>query len=323
VKAPARDLREGMENPTASLAEFARRHRIAAEQAEELVAAIGPAIYEFDEALYLEENPDVRRSLANGEFNSALHFYFIHGRHENRSGGPELGNPPEVRFKGPIPPRALRKRVHGHTQIYSFEQVGAGVCKDIIAAAGPHISVEARSRVLDFGCGCGRVLVYFKDAVGCELIGSDIDAEAIAWCKDNLSDFGSFVHNGALPPLPLAESSIDFLYSVSVFTHLPEKMQFRWLEELHRVTRPGGLLLLTTRGIDKVPLSWIQRLKFRWKGFVYVAGGKTPGLPDFYRNAFHDECYIRRTWSRFFDIVEFRPRGIGGEQDWTLCGKRV
>ena len=311
-----------MADPSVTLVEFARRHRITAEQAEELLAASGPAIFDFDEALYLEENPDVRRSVENEEFKSALHFFLLHGRHENRSGGPEQDNPPEIRFKGPVPPRALRKRVHGHTQLYSFERVGAAVCADILQAIRGQIELGTQSRVLDFGCGCGRVLVYFKDTVGCEMIGSDIDGEAIAWCADNLSRFGSFVRNGALPPLPLADSSVDFLYSISVFTHLPERMQFDWLKELARVVRPGGLLLLTTRGTEGVPLTRLQTLKFRMKGFVYVPGGKTPGLPDFYRNAFHAETYIRKRWKAFFDVVDSKQRGIAGEQDWTLCRKR-
>jgi SAM-dependent methyltransferase len=310
-----------MADPSVTLVEFARRHRITPEQAQELFAAAGPAIFDFDEALYLDENPDVRRSIGNGEFTSALHFFYLHGRHENRSGGLEQENPPEIKFKGPIPPRALRKRVHGHTQLYSFESVGAAICGNIREALRPHVSLDTGSRVLDFGCGCGRVLVYFQDAVRCNMIGSDIDGEAIAWCKENLSDFGAFIRNDAEPSLPLAESSLDFVYSISVFTHLPEKMQFRWLKELHRVVKPGGLLLLTTRGVDDVPLTRIQRLKFGLKGFVYVAGGKTPGLPDFYRNAFHSEAYVRTRWSAIFDIVEFRRRGIAGEQDWTLCRK--
>jgi ubiquinone/menaquinone biosynthesis C-methylase UbiE len=287
-----------------------------------LLAGTGPGLLDFDEALYLEENPDVRRSIANGEFNSALHFYFLHGRNENRSGGPEVANPPEVRFKGPVPPRALRKRVHGHTQLFSFEFIGAEVSNNILDAVRPHMSPEANSRVLDFGCGCGRVLAYFKDATPCEMTGSDIDGEAIVWCKDNLSAFGTFFQNGSSPPLPIADSTFDLVYSISVFTHLPERMQFQWLNELQRVTKPGGFLLLTTHGIDSVPLNWLQRLRFRLGGFVYVAGGKTPGLPDFYRNAFHAESYIRSRWSKLFEIVEFRPRGINQEQDWTLCRKR-
>jgi ubiquinone/menaquinone biosynthesis C-methylase UbiE len=305
-----------------SLPAFASRHRITVEQAEELVASLGPAILGFDEALYLDENADVRRSIANGEFNSALHFYFLHGRHENRSGGPEAENPPEIRFKGPIPPRALRKRVHGHTQLFSFERVGAAISKNLLDAASRHMSLGVDWHVFDFGCGCGRVFVYFKEAAGCQMTGSDIDGEAIAWCRDNLGDFGNFVQNSARPPLPIADASFDVVYSVSVFTHLPERMQFQWLKELRRVTKPGGFLLLTTRGIDQVPLTWFQRLRFRWTGFVYVAGGKTPGLPDFYRNAFHSESYIRRLWGEYFEIVEFKPRGINVEQDLVLCRKR-
>jgi ubiquinone/menaquinone biosynthesis C-methylase UbiE len=312
-----------MNDEPAFLSAFARRHRISLEQAEELLAGTGPGLLEFDEALYLDENPDVRRSIANGEFNSALHFYFLHGRNENRSGGPEVEIPSDLRFKGPVPPRALRKRVHGHTQLFSFELLGAAISRNILDAVRPHMAVDANSRVLDFGCGCARVLVYVKDAAHCAITGSDIDGEAIAWCKENLSGLGTFIQNRASPPLPLADSSFDLVYSISVFTHLPEQMQFRWLSELQRVTKPGGFLLLTTRGTESVPLTWLQRLQFRLTGFVYVAGGKTPGLPDFYRNAFHAESYIRSKWSRFFEIVEFKPRGVNQDQDWTLCRNRA
>lgn len=227
-----------------------------------------------------------------------------------------------MRFKGAVPPRALRKRVHGHTQLFSFELIGAAICRNILDAVRPHMSLDAATRVFDFGCGCGRVLVYFKDATGSEMTGSDIDGEAIAWCSDDLGDFGSFIRNDALPPLPVPDATFDLVYSVSVFTHLPERMQFQWLKELRRVTKPGGFLLLTTRGTDAVRLNWLQRLRFKLTGFVYIAGGKTPGLPDFYRNAFHAESYIRRKWSELFEIIEFRSRGINGDQDWTLCRRR-
>src|SRR4051794_33071876 len=64
-----------MSDEATSLSAFARQHRITLEQAEELFAGTGPGLLEFDEALYLEENPYVRRSIANGEFKSALLSY--------------------------------------------------------------------------------------------------------------------------------------------------------------------------------------------------------------------------------------------------------
>ena len=35
---------------------------------------------------------------------------------------------------------------------------------------------------------------------------------------------------------------------MSVFTHLPEEMQFKWLDDLFRITKPGGYAIMTFHG---------------------------------------------------------------------------
>ncbi len=92
-----------MTSDSMSTAEFAKRHRITEEQLQVLIQSVGPGIFDFDELLYAEENPDVKQSLAYGEFASAMQFFYLHGRHENRSGGPEYPKPEAVRFPGPRP----------------------------------------------------------------------------------------------------------------------------------------------------------------------------------------------------------------------------
>ncbi|MDP9480571.1 MAG: class I SAM-dependent methyltransferase, partial [Actinomycetota bacterium] len=56
--------------------------------------------------------------------------------------------------------------------------------------------------ILDFGCRCGRTLLWFAGRPqSYALYGTaDIDAEAISWCRNNL-DFAEFGVNDALPPL--------------------------------------------------------------------------------------------------------------------------
>src|SRR6185437_10459243 len=49
-------------------------------------------------------------------------------------------------------------------------------------------------------------------------------------------------------PLPFAEASFDLIITVSVLTHVDEPTQDRLLEELRRVARPGGTVLITTHG---------------------------------------------------------------------------
>jgi len=44
-----------------------------------------------------------------------------------------------------------------------------------------------------------------------------------------------------MPPMSYEDNMFDFVYSISIFTHLPEDMQFAWLQELQRITKPGGI----------------------------------------------------------------------------------
>jgi hypothetical protein len=107
-----------------------------------------------------------------------------------------------------------------------------------------------------------------------------------------------------------------------VFTHLPENMQFHWLRELHRVTRRGACCF--SRRVGQTTFrSRAFSAEISAEGVRLYLRRQTPGLPDFYRNAFHDEAYIRRRWGPLFEVIAHRRRGIAGEQDWTLCRKRV
>jgi SAM-dependent methyltransferase len=276
----------------------------------------------FDENVYLAENPDVAEAVRLGHFASGRAHFIAYGHAEGRSGAPEVENPPEVRFPASLPPPSLRKRVHGVAQAYSFERVGKAVAATLAEAAAGYLPRATRPpTVLDFGCGCARVLAYFKQTGDMDIVGCDVDPEAIAWCRATLGDIGTFRVNGALPPIDVPAATFDLIYSVSVMTHLPEEMQTAWLTELARIAKPGALLLVTTCGIDAVDLSAQDRQVFGAKGFAYCGGRLTPGLPEFYRSAFHSEAYIRRTWARFLEIMEFRPRAINNDQDLVVCRK--
>ena len=159
------------------------------------------------------------------------------------------------------------------------------------------VALGARCRILDFGCGCGRVIRYFhKLSTGSSLYGTDIDTEATSWCQECLSHIGEFTSNDVAPPLPFDAEFFDCIYSVSIFTHLPEDMQFAWLEELRRVTKRGGYLLLTTHGEELFrTTSKEKKDQLRREGFYYSVGAGTEGLPDFYQGlANHQDLILCR-----------------------------
>src|SRR5438046_2874585 len=81
----------------------------------------------------------------------------------------------------------------------------------------------------------------------------------------------------AAPPLAFANATFDLAYALSVFTHLPEAMQHDWMDELRRVVRPGGYLLLTTHGeryLERLDAG--ERRQFQ-NGELVVRWGEAPG----------------------------------------------
>src|SRR5919198_1142369 len=147
----------------------------------------------------------------------------------------------------PIPPRRLRAAV-GSPSIERYFAAGHGNAAGLLAALR-HLGREIGEfeSVLDFGCGCGRTLQNLTLADGPTFHGCDVDEQAIEWAARHLEP-ARFEVNGFAPPLPYADDSFDLIYAISVFTHLAEENQFEWLRELARVSRPGGVCLLSIHG---------------------------------------------------------------------------
>src|SRR5207249_11300488 len=109
-------------------------------------------------------------------------------------------------------------------------------------------SWENCNRILDFACGCGRVTrLLLKYADRCEIAGSDVNNNHIEWLNGNFP-FGKFFVNNFTPPTRFEAKYFDLVFCVSLFSHLNESNQFQWLNELLRITRAGGLIIITTHG---------------------------------------------------------------------------
>lgn len=101
--------------------------------------------------------------------------------------------------------------------------------------------------VLDFGCGCGRIIRHWKDFNSIDIWGTDYNKKMIQWCEKNLR-FAHFVVNDIDPPLSFEDGKFDFVCARSIFTHLKEGQQIPWLQEINRVLKIGGFLLITVAG---------------------------------------------------------------------------
>ena len=202
---------------------------------------------------------------------------------------------------------------------------------------------EAR-RVLDFGCGCGRVTRFFPQSrdrwIGC---GSDINPDHVDWCRDHLPAVTTLL-NGSAPPLATDDASMDFVYCLSVFSHLPDDQARVWFGELARVIRPGGILLITTHGtgaLDTIAGSTQHQEMFvltadrameissQLNGVGYVLEPYQQRVVDLartadgYGNCFVSEQHVRGEWSEpYFELCSFLPVGLRHWQDISILRRR-
>jgi SAM-dependent methyltransferase len=111
-----------------------------------------------------------------------------------------------------------------------------------------NFNLRTTGAVFELGCGTARLIRHLRCIDGIRLVGSDVSSEMIDWCKENVPGV-EFFQNDLVPPLPFAEEgSFDLVFANSVFTHIPLNLQKPWIEELHRVLRPGGILVCNVIG---------------------------------------------------------------------------
>ena len=214
----------------------------------------------------------------------------------------------------------------------AFFESGRQSVRDIRAVLGLiGRDLASYESVLDFGCGCGRILLHLERLADTAAVhGCDIDARAIRWDREHLP-WARFEVNTPDPPLPYDDATFDLVYNHSVFTHLDEEHQDRWLAELRRVTRPGAAVLLTVHG--EKPLADFEegsrnaggdpspvRTDVETKGIAFIQHDSFTGGPlgDAYHSTFHAPWYVLEHWSRFFTVKAYVPRGSLGFQDFVL-----
>lgn len=101
--------------------------------------------------------------------------------------------------------------------------------------------------LLDFACGYGRALRYFRAAFpAAALTACDITADAVDFCAD---EFGATpVYSDEDPARIELPGPFDVIWVGSLFTHIPEQRWIALLDLLASVLAKDGLLVFTTQG---------------------------------------------------------------------------
>ncbi len=234
-----------------------------------------------------------------------------------------------------LPPDQLQANFVGSSgdyalrEAFQFYQVIKQGCRD----HGRPLTRE--SRILDFGCGWGRITRFFlKDVPGDHVVGIDVDPDIIEVCRSTVGA-GRFQAIDAQPPTNLPDESFDVIFAYSVFSHLAEPTHQAWITEFARLLRSGGLLFATTRkrsfidycnGLTEeqmVGKPWVRSLgeafrpreavlaRFDADELVYSGtGGGGPRDASFYGETAFSEGYARRTWAPRLQVVSYDAKNL-------------
>lgn len=137
--------------------------------------------------------------------------------------------------------------------------------------------IPAGTRVLEAGCGSGRVLAFLKEA-GARVVGVDFAAGALAESRRRRPDLP--VLAGDVTRLPFPDGAFDRVVSLGVVEHF-EEGPVAVLREHRRVLAPDGILLLAVprltplkRWRDWREMALGRRREYRsWRGMVVARVG--------------------------------------------------
>ena len=207
----------------------------------------------------------------------------------------------------PFPPFDLLERVGhlvGDDPVDFYDRTGSRQ-RTVIESMLPDNWSWSRRRVLDFGCGAGRVLRHFApEAADGEFWGCDIDGPSIEWLTENLCPPFNAQLCSESPSLSQPDGYFDLIYAISVFTHISDNWA-GWLLELHRLLAEGGLLLATFLGEGMVDQLFGETWNEEDIGMNALRAGNPWDLGG--PTILHSPWWIQAHWGRAFEIVAMRP----------------
>jgi SAM-dependent methyltransferase len=191
--------------------------------------------------------------------------------------------------------------------------------------------LQPTDRVLDVGCGAGRMAVALSEVMAptARYEGFDVDEEAIRWCQRKITpkwptarftliDIANEHYNadgsvdGSRLTFPYEDDSFDFVFLTSVFTHLLPPVVDRYFSEISRVLAPGGRALTTWFLLNDDVRTAVGAGSGDMSFAHAVAGGCYAERADDPEDALaYDESEVRR-WHETNGLEIIEPIRFGG-----------
>jgi SAM-dependent methyltransferase len=139
----------------------------------------------------------------------------------------------------------LKKTTENYNLIAKdFSRTRRFIWEDIKPLADFTVSGE---KVLDIGCGNGRLLQVFND-IDIDYSGVDVSEKLIEEARVHYPNARFYVYDALKLPLPT--NHFDKAYSIAVLHHIPSnELRIQFLKEAKRVLKQDGLLILTVWNI--------------------------------------------------------------------------
>lgn len=205
-------------------------------------------------------------------------------------------------------------RFHRLTPLFDFVAAVAVRDRAIKRRVLERAAISGGEDVLDVGCGTGTLAVAAAQAApGVRVTALDADPSILAKARRRADAAGLEVgfDEGRSTGLPYPDASFDLVLSTLFFHHLPDEGKRQTVDEIARVLRPAGRLVVADPGRPHDPLMRIAVLVTvqLLDGFETTALNVRGELPDVLVGAGLQAVSVRdriRTPTGTYEIVTAR-----------------
>jgi len=175
-------------------------------------------------------------------------------------------------------------RRHGKWTLEGFFVTGRDEIAQVMECVRQvHASIDLSAPALDFGCGVGRLTralaAYFPECWGVDIsptmvrLAGEFNRDT-SQCRFVLNEHGDLRH--------LPDNYFGFIYTSIVLQHIAPRYSRKYLAELVRVTRPGGILVFQVLDNFRAPMleRWRQKLGLRKRWNRMAPNGDRAFLMD-------------------------------------------
>lgn len=153
-------------------------------------------------------------------------------------------------------------------------------------------------RVVDLGCGSGRLSTALHASMKISYFGTDIVQSLLDYAKTRAPGYEFALHRELSIPQP--DASADLVSAFSLFTHLLQAETYIYLEDAVRVLKPGGCVVFSFLEFTE---------PYHWQTFI-VTRDQTKARKSIHLNMFLERPSIE-VWAKHLGLVVERYVGAG------------